>query len=92
MVERLYVERGRKSAAVHGAVCSHEQQTRMLFTRRKEGRVVEMNEIQVMTAVSLLALVSNKLNILFLRKSFAMQVWREHVESLESWMNEEDCM
>lgn len=54
------VEWSRKSGSVDSAICSHGQKACILFTGQIEGRVVEMDEIEVMTAITLLHMVSNK--------------------------------
>lgn len=53
------MKRGRKSGAVHVAVCSHDKKLPILFVEQKEG-VVEMDETQVMGSAPLFALLSNK--------------------------------
>lgn len=52
--------RGEKSGALHGLVCSHDQQLCFLFSGRKEGCVVGMDEIAVMSCTFLLVLLCHK--------------------------------
>lgn len=71
MVEGKCVERARMSSVVDAAICSHEQEPRILFIGGKVGKVVEMDKTQAMASANLFALLSNKRqHSMFLRKRF----------------------
>lgn len=93
MLEGLCNERGRKSRVICIAPGGHNQQPFILFIGRKEGRVVRMDDTQIMAAgTTLYCLVTNVKTILLLEKSFLIPVSRQHMGNLSFWMNWDDCI
>lgn len=75
MVERLCVERNRKSEVLDVAVGSHDQQLCILPIGEKEDCPVEMYDTQVMVSATLLSLLCKDVKpYSFSRKRFAMQM------------------
>lgn len=90
IVERQCVYFVRKNGVLDGTVCSHDQQPCLLFIKQKEGSIVEMGETQIMLLLCLFCSVTNVIKSLFLRKSIAAQVQREHGDCLASWIKRTD--
>lgn len=60
MIKRLCGERRGKSGVVDAAIGRYEQQTHILFNVQEERRVLDMDETQLMSATTSLALHINK--------------------------------